>query len=351
MKIFLDFWDFRRDNVTPNVYSKDVNNVRKTVVCQLALGRTRVSGYTLYDHDSMAFEETTPRDVKRLIKDGVVNGLRLDKQGEILLDEKGFNCKNLLVKSGVGNYRPLVPSVGMLGHGMFALTKVACTDEGLVYEIVSNECARLPITEQKLRALYSIGCLCGCWINDASGMIEFANGVEMIDMTTEAIQERQCMEAKMREEAENGSGDVPVNTDTDAGECAVGTDDTYSNTHHGDSGDDIEHPVESRYKGVDGLTRFSDGGVIESTATIEVDAKALCSAERAEGEQTEEELRSPNEMLGIPHEPNMNEVYSCEEDVSIIFENVDSAVVNDENRQMKSKTPKKKTKSNAKKSK
>lgn len=176
--------------------------MKKTVVCQLALGYTRVSGYTLYDHESMAFEETTPRDVKYLIKSGVVNGLILDKEGNILPDEKGFNCKNLIVKSGVGNYRLLYPVSGMVNHGMYALTKVADTDDGLVYEVVSHQCARLPITESKLRALYQLGCLCGCWIKEGSGMIEFAKGVEFVDMTSEAIKARQAQE----EGAVNGSG-------------------------------------------------------------------------------------------------------------------------------------------------
>ena len=112
--------------------------MRKTVVCQLALGMTRVSGYTLYDHESMAFEETTPRDVKALIRQGVVNGLVLDKENNIQLDEAGFNCKNLLVKSGVGNYRPMKPCSGLASRGTYALTKVADTDDGLVYEVVSH---------------------------------------------------------------------------------------------------------------------------------------------------------------------------------------------------------------------
>lgn len=166
--------------------------MRKTVVCQLALGMTRVSGYTLYDHESMAFEETTPRDVKAPIRQGTVNGLVLDKEGNIQLDEAGFNCKNLLVKSGVGNYRPLKPASGLVSKGTYGLTKVADTDDGMVYEVVSHMCARLPITEQKIRALYQLGCLYGCWIDDKTGMIEFARGVEMVDMTSEAIMIMAC---------------------------------------------------------------------------------------------------------------------------------------------------------------
>ena len=159
--------------------------MRKTAVCQLTLGRTRIAGYTLYDHDTMAFEETTPRDVKALIKEGVVNGLKLDKDNEIMLDEVGFNCHNMLAKSGVGNYRPLKPATGVAAYEMYAMTKAVDTDEGMIYEVVSSKCARLPIKEEKIRSLFELGCLTGCWINKETGMIRLADGVEMIDMTTD----------------------------------------------------------------------------------------------------------------------------------------------------------------------
>lgn len=322
--------------------------MQKTVVCQLALGRTRVSGYTLYDHDSMAFEETTPRDVKRLIKEGVVNGLRLNKQGEILLDEKGFNCKNLLVKSGVGNYRPLVPSVDMLGHGMFALTKVACTDDGLVYEIVSNECARLPITEQKLRALYSVGCLCGCWINDDTGMIEFAKGVEMLDMTTEAIQERQRLEAKMKEEERCGSDDVSFGTSADTSECDDGAYNPCCDNPCDDSCGDTEHSAEG---GSDGFSGLAEERVIEKPVMAEEDAEVPYEAKETYTDQEEEEFKSLEEMLGIPAEHNKDVTQSLEAEAAIIFENLESPDVNDDNSQKMTKASKKSGKGKSKKSK
>mgnify|MGYP004537258689 CR=1 FL=1 len=205
--------------------------MRKTVVCQLALGMTRVSGYTLYDHESMAFEETTPRDVKALIRQGIVNGLVLDKENNIQLDEAGFNCKNLLVKSGVGNYRPMKPCSGLASKGTYALTKVADTDDGMVYEVVSHMCARIPVTEQKIRALYQLGCLYGCWIDENTNMIEFAKGVEMVDMTSEAIQERLEAEKKEREEQSHGCNDVTPGTVAERDE----RDDGHADTDH-DSG-------------------------------------------------------------------------------------------------------------------
>ena len=163
----------------------ETETMKKTAVCQLALGQTRVNGYLLYAPESMAFEEHTPKETKQLIKAGEVNGLCLDNHGEIQLDEEDFRCHNLMVKSGVGNFRPL-KSVDVIGNGnLFALTKVADTDRGRVYEIVSNLCARVPVTEAKVRALCQFGSLSGCWVDTDTDVLHFADGVEQIDLTTD----------------------------------------------------------------------------------------------------------------------------------------------------------------------
>ena len=62
----------------------------KTVICRLDLGYTRVAGYTLYDDVTEEFHETTPREVKELIRKNQVNGLKL-VDGGIVLMKKGFN--------------------------------------------------------------------------------------------------------------------------------------------------------------------------------------------------------------------------------------------------------------------
>ena len=259
--------------------------MRKTVVCQLALGMTRVSGYTLYDHESMAFEETTPRDVKALIRQGVVNGLVLDKENNIQLDEAGFNCKNLLVKSGVGNYRPMKPCSGLASRGTYALTKVADTDDGMVYEVVSHMCARIPVTEQKIRALYHLGCLYGCWIDEKTNMIEFAKGVEMVDMTSEAIQERLEAEKKEREEQSHGCNDVTPGTVAERDEHDGGHADTDSDSGFAGHNNDSEADVTVGVVRPDG-----EGG----TLTKEVSTENQ-ETEEQPCEQSEEQAEQPEQ--------------------------------------------------------
>lgn len=181
-------------------YRLSGGKVMKTLVCQLNLGRTRVAGYTLYDHETMAFEEITPRDVKYLIKEKQVNGLKLNKDEEIELDLEGFNAFNIPVKSGVGNYTLLKPAKGIANYEMYSLTKVFDTDEdGLVYEVVSTRCARLPMYESKIRDLYAHKCVIGLWI-DERGMIRFADGVDFEDLTKEGLAEKA--EAQAAEQSE-----------------------------------------------------------------------------------------------------------------------------------------------------
>ena len=58
----------------------------KTVACRIDLGYTRIAGYTLFDLETLEFQETTPKEVVDLMKSGKVNGLTFDDKGEIVPD-------------------------------------------------------------------------------------------------------------------------------------------------------------------------------------------------------------------------------------------------------------------------
>lgn len=152
-----------------------------TVANVLMLGK-RVAGYTLFDSETLAFEERTPRETKQLIQSGDVNGLELDENGEIILASDDF-FQNIMLKTGVGRYEPMIPQSNKFKMSdMYSLTQVIATgkDEELVYEVVSNKCARLPLKESTIRSLYSLGCLNGVMIMENTGMIEFGQKVQFI---------------------------------------------------------------------------------------------------------------------------------------------------------------------------
>ena len=126
----------------------------KTVICRLDLGYTRVAGYTLYDDVTEEFHETTPREVKELIRKNQVNGLKL-VDGGIVLDEEGFNQRNLMIKSAVGKYRPLYDTDSLVTR-MYAVLDVVDNGGELMYEVITNYCGRKLMTEEFVRTLSSI---------------------------------------------------------------------------------------------------------------------------------------------------------------------------------------------------
>ena len=154
---------------------------KKTVICRIDLGMTRIAGYTLYDSDSKEFQETTPGEVKKLVSRGEVNGLKL-VDGQIGLDTEGFNTRNLMVKSGVGKYRPLYPTSSIV-NCMYAVVRVInVNDEFDIYEIISNKCGRRDIYYSELKILMKMGNVSGVRL-DANGDIEVCQGVKIEDNT------------------------------------------------------------------------------------------------------------------------------------------------------------------------
>jgi len=136
----------------------------KTVICRLDLGYTRIAGYTLYDDVTEEFHETTPREVKELIKKDQVNGLKLVND-EIVLDTEGFNQRNLMIKSAVGKYRPLYDTDSLVTR-MYAVLDVVDNGGELMYEVITNYCGRKLMTEEFVRTLSSIGYVAGAIITD-----------------------------------------------------------------------------------------------------------------------------------------------------------------------------------------
>lgn len=143
----------------------------KTVICRLDLGYTRIAGYTLYDDITEEFYETTPREVKELIRKEGINGLKLENN-EIVLDEEGFNQKNLMIRSGVGKYRPL-NSTDTLINRMYAVVDAVDYGGEIRYEVITNYCGRKLMTEEFIRTLNTLGNVAGIVVT--STKIELCN--------------------------------------------------------------------------------------------------------------------------------------------------------------------------------
>jgi hypothetical protein len=169
---------------------------QKTVISRIDLGFTRIAGYTLYDEVSREFQETTPKEVKDLIGRGQVNGLKL-VDGEIELDTDGFCMSNLMVKSAVGKFRTLYPTTSIV-NCMYAVVRVIETDNGRLYEVINNKCARVKVTPEKLKILMEIGYVAGVKMG-AYGEIEICKGVTIEDKRTKVEQFESTTQTEVKE--------------------------------------------------------------------------------------------------------------------------------------------------------
>lgn len=153
-----------------------------TIVARFDLGQTRVSNYLAYNHLSSdnSFDDITPREMTRLVKDGKVNGLKLDANGEIALDE-AFEQKNLVVKSA-SRFKNMIET-GKSSTGYSVICKYL-NDSGDLYELVSSRCGRFSVTPEKLLMLVNFAHVAGIRANGSE--IEVCEGVQIIDDRTHA---------------------------------------------------------------------------------------------------------------------------------------------------------------------
>ena len=137
----------------------------KFAVCIISLGYTRLAGITLYDSDTREFVETTTAVAKQLISKGMVKGVLWKKDG--FVPDPEFNMQDILVKSGVGKYRPLLKEVpGAPVFSTYTVVRILNTNKGKLYEVISNKCQRVKLAEDKLIKLNEIGNVAGVFISD-----------------------------------------------------------------------------------------------------------------------------------------------------------------------------------------
>ena len=150
----------------------------KTVISRIDLGMTRIAGYTIYNSETFEFLEKTPKETKELIKKGEVNGLKLIN-GEIEMDKEEFNQRNLMIKTGVGKFRPLYENDSLV-NCMYAVIRDIIYDDREVFEIINNRCARTEVSKEKLKVLMEIGYVAGVRFKDKN-KIEPCRGVIIED--------------------------------------------------------------------------------------------------------------------------------------------------------------------------
>ena len=160
----------------------------KTVAARMDLGMTRIAGYILFDLKSLEFHETTPREVERLVRQGQVNGLKFNENGEIIPDLEGWNLGNLKIKSAVGNYRNWNTG-DPRGHTVYSVVRaIDILDVGRIYETINNRCGRVFYTGKQLAVLASMAWVGGIKVDDNDNITLYP-GVQVEDWSDRGVYE------------------------------------------------------------------------------------------------------------------------------------------------------------------
>lgn len=149
-------------------------------VTRLDLGQTRLGiGWVLYEDEHNIFQETKPRDVKRLIRANEVMGLKLSEDGETIMVDTDF-VKDLASKTGVGNYRYVLHGFNpsFMKEIMIVVAKHD-SDLGTFYEIVTPFYQRFIVSESRMKAFMNSGDdIIGGVYQDDNGDIVLKQGVK-----------------------------------------------------------------------------------------------------------------------------------------------------------------------------
>ena len=119
-------------------------------IIRLDLGTTRLGvGWTLFNTENKAFEETKPRDIKKLLLRKGVRGLTVDNLGDLTVDTDF--TEDLAAKSGVGNYRLCLGGFNPKEtRQVFIVVSKQISEFGDLYEVISQYYQHLIVDEDEL---------------------------------------------------------------------------------------------------------------------------------------------------------------------------------------------------------
>ena len=144
----------------------------KAIINRVDLGK-RVVGYELYSYDSGEILGLTVSQIKALAESGEkVLSVRFEGK-ELLLD--GTHTRNIMVKTGVGNFRSLVPDESLAATVIYT---VLAFDEGRgLYETINSRFGRRWVNEDTLRVYLGFTCVNGITLED--GKLKLCEGVKV----------------------------------------------------------------------------------------------------------------------------------------------------------------------------
>lgn len=175
----------------------------KIVINKLYLGN-RELGYELFSDGEII--EMTEKQIISEIKSGKdIRGLVIGNDNKLELDTEGFGMRNLMEKRHIGNYKPMIEDGCMVNMVNMFVTVIGCreTENGLVYEGITNRFKRVDLDEALLVTYYNMGIINGGVVLNDDGTLKMP-----IDMSNKAVD--IVVEKPAEQEVETIKVEAPV---------------------------------------------------------------------------------------------------------------------------------------------
>lgn len=170
----------------------------KIVLNKLYLGN-RELGFELFSDGEVI--EMTEKQIISDIKSGKdIRGLVIGDSGKLELDVAGFGMRNLMEKRHIGNYKPMIED-GCMVNMFVTVIGSKETENGVVYEGITNRFKRMELDEALLVTYYNMGIINGGVILKEDGTLEVPKCQK--ETITEQVQEVETpVEAEIATEPE-----------------------------------------------------------------------------------------------------------------------------------------------------
>lgn len=178
-------------------------------IIRLDLGVTRLGvGWTLFNTENKAFEETKPRDVKKLLLRKGVKGLTVDSLGDLTVDTDF--TEDLAAKSGVGNYRLCLGGFNPKEtRQVFIVVSKQLSEFGDLYEVISQYYQHLIVDEDELINWLEHGDIVGgVDYNPLHHTIEIKPGVPVIKLDRPETNDIIGLARSLKEIQDDDAGEV-----------------------------------------------------------------------------------------------------------------------------------------------
>ena len=178
-------------------------------IIRLDLGVTRLGvGWTLFNTENKAFEETKPRDVKKLLLRKGVKGLTVDNLGDLTVDTDF--TEDLAAKSGVGNYRLCLGGFNPKEtRQVFIVVSKQLSEFGDLYEVISQYYQHLIVDEDELINWLEHGDIVGgIDYNPLHHTIDLKPGVPVMQLSRPETNDIIGLAGCLKEIQEDNAGEV-----------------------------------------------------------------------------------------------------------------------------------------------